>query len=161
VVGVRDTSVCEQCPLVKEEKKVLRFYRPYEIVPDGVRCLLEQGLICMGPATRAGCGALCPQVNAGCRGCYGPVERGTDQGARMLSALASILDVGGPGAPEEKLDALVDSALDTLADPAGTFYRFSMSSSLLKQAKINGINGSNGHAPGEVEAEISHEENQH
>ena len=159
VIGAGDTAVCEDCPLEREEKKIKRFYRPYEKTPEPGQCLLDQGLMCMGPATRAGCGGLCPQVGAGCRGCYGPVERGEDQGMRMLSALASVLDVGGNDQPEDALDDLVDSALDTLADPAGTFYRFSMSSSLLKKARTNGRAKTNGTTPTPEGAELTHEEN--
>lgn len=159
VLGADGTAVCRECPLLKEEKTVTRFFRPYELTPVAGKCLLEQGLICMGPATRSGCGALCPQVGMGCRGCYGPVERGEDQGVRMLSALASILDVGAPGQSEEETEAAVDRALDTLVDPTGTFYRFSMASALLRRARVNGT--SNGQLPSEVGAFAHHEEDQH
>ena len=35
---------------------------------------VAHGVPCLGPATQAGCGALCPSYNRGCYGCYGPME---------------------------------------------------------------------------------------
>jgi F420-non-reducing hydrogenase small subunit len=61
VIGA-NVTVCDECPRAKHEKKIKRFYRPYEIIPDPELCLLEQGILCAGIATRSGCGALCPQV---------------------------------------------------------------------------------------------------
>ena len=44
---------------------------------NGVICLpVAQGIACLGPATQAGCGALCPAYNRGCYGCFGPFETG-------------------------------------------------------------------------------------
>jgi len=38
-------------------------------------CLsVARGIACLGPATQAGCGALCPSFDRGCFGCYGPME---------------------------------------------------------------------------------------
>ena len=85
----------------------------------------------MGVATRSGCGALCPSVGMGCRGCYGPVEGVADQGAKMVSAIASVLEVGSPNESEEEIVRRLDEVIETIPDPAGTFYRFSMSHSLL------------------------------
>ena len=135
VVGAGNTAVCDECPLEKNEKTISRFYRPYEINPDPDLCLLEQGLMCMGPATRDGCGALCPSVGMGCRGCYGPPDGVEDQGAKMLSAVASVIDVGDETMEEDELNALIQEAVDTIADPSGTFYRFSMAHSILQRIK--------------------------
>jgi coenzyme F420-reducing hydrogenase gamma subunit len=35
---------------------------------------VASGIACLGPATQAGCGALCPSYDRGCYGCYGPME---------------------------------------------------------------------------------------
>lgn len=145
IVGALDVAVCSECKLQKNEKKISRFFRPYEINPKPDLCLLEQGLVCMGPSTRGGCGALCPQVGMGCRGCYGPLSDVPDQGARMIAALASILDVGLPKDDEFDLEERIVEALDTLADPEGTFYRYSLPHSLLKQRRYAG----NGFGKGE------------
>lgn len=133
VIGM-DVTVCDECPREKNEKKITRFYRPQEIIPDPDICLLEQGIFCAGIATRAGCGALCPQVNMGCRGCYGPNEGVEDGGARLIGALASVIDAR---TPEE-----IDAVLDTLPDPAGYFYRFSLAHSLLGRTRLEQDNGS-------------------
>ncbi len=37
-------------------------------------CVVEFGKICLGPITRAGCGAVCPSSRIGCMGCRGPAE---------------------------------------------------------------------------------------
>jgi coenzyme F420-reducing hydrogenase gamma subunit len=42
---------------------------------QGTVCVMvAQGVACLGPATQAGCGALCPAYHRGCYGCFGPVE---------------------------------------------------------------------------------------
>jgi len=132
VIGM-DVTVCDECPRERSEKKIKRFYRPQEIEPDPDICLLDQGLFCAGIATRAGCGALCPQVNMGCRGCYGPNEGVIDGGAKLISAIASVIDAETP----EEIDAI----LDTLPDPAGYFYRFSLAHSMLTRTRLEQENG--------------------
>ncbi len=36
--------------------------------------MVANGVACLGPVTQAGCGALCPAVQRGCYGCFGPME---------------------------------------------------------------------------------------
>jgi F420-non-reducing hydrogenase small subunit len=128
VVGALEKTVCDECQHKREEKRIKKFYRPHEIIPDPERCLFDQGIICAGLATRGGCGALCPSVNMPCRGCYGPPPNVIDQGAALLSAVASVVDSD----IEEEAARIVSE----IVDPTGTFYRFGLPASLLRRKKI-------------------------
>ncbi|HMD70884.1 MAG TPA: hypothetical protein VKF41_06045 [Bryobacteraceae bacterium] len=131
VLGGGVSSVCAECRREKNGKRIAGLHRTYEIAPDPRVCLLEQGLVCLGIATRDGCGALCPQVNMPCTGCYGPPEGVFDQGAKMISALGSVLDLGDyKGATEKDVAGKTDAAIAGLADPAGVFYRYSLSGAI-------------------------------
>ncbi len=124
-------SVCDECPRKKESKKISAIYRVHEKVPEPERCLLEQGIICIGPATRSGCGAQCLTVDMPCTGCGGPCPNSPEQGAAMMSALASIL--GLEGEQEHYSQEDVEKLMDQIKDPVGTFYMYSLPSSLLKR----------------------------
>jgi F420-non-reducing hydrogenase small subunit len=125
VLGADVRACCEECPRKRDVKKLKKFVRPHEIVQDPEICLLEQGMVCMGPATRAGCGAKCVQAGVPCRGCYGPPANVRDQGAKMASAIAGVIDSDDPA----EIAALIDS----IPDPIGTFYRFTLPSSTLRR----------------------------
>jgi F420-non-reducing hydrogenase small subunit len=127
ILGATEKTCCDECPRERKEKKLKKFYRPYEIQADPNECLLDQGIICMGPATRSGCDALCTKANMPCRGCYGPPPNVVDQGAKMVSALSSVIDAQDP---QE-----IESILDQIADPMGTFYRFSLAHSILRRVE--------------------------
>lgn len=123
------TTVCDECPRTRSEKKIKGFKRTWEIIPDAETCLLEQGLLCCGIATRAGCGAKCPQVNSPCIGCYGPNDGVWDYGARLMSALASVIDAQTP----EEAERIIREGIP---DPVGSFYRFSLAHSLLRRKRL-------------------------
>lgn len=123
-----DEALCEECPRKESKPADLafrHFYRPHAVLLDNTKCLLSQGVICMGPATRAGCEALCISGNMPCSGCFGPTSRVKDQGAKMLSSLCSNI--------EPKDESGIDAVLDDIPDPVGTFYRYGMASSLLRK----------------------------
>jgi F420-non-reducing hydrogenase small subunit len=124
-------SVCDECPRKKDNKKISKIYRVHEKIPEPEKCLLEQGIICMGPATRSGCGAQCLTVDMPCTGCGGPCPNSPEQGAAMMSALASIL--GLEGETEHYSQEDVDILMDQIKDPLGTFYMYSLPSSILKR----------------------------
>ncbi len=123
ILGAGQKTCCDECPRVRKEKKIKRFYRTHEIVPNPEECLLDQGLLCMGPATRDGCGAKCVKVGVPCRGCYGPPPGSHDMGMKMISALSSVIDSEDP--------AEIERIIATIADPVGTFYRFNLAHSIL------------------------------
>ncbi|MHA1683362.1 MAG: hypothetical protein ACTSUE_20650 [Promethearchaeota archaeon] len=118
-------NVCSTCDRNGNmNKKMDKIKRVYEGLPDTEQCLLNQGYICMGPVTQAGCGAICPSANSVCTGCYGPVSGITDQGARAMSTIASMADVD------------IDEIKDKILDPVGLFYRFSLASAEINK-KVN------------------------
>ncbi|HEX9079965.1 MAG TPA: hypothetical protein VF795_10275, partial [Desulfuromonadaceae bacterium] len=79
-----------------------------------------------------GCGAPCPRANMPCTGCYGPPEGPGDQGARMVAALGSIIDIGDcKGKSEAEIAARVESLLDGVPDYAGSFYKYSLAGSII------------------------------
>jgi F420-non-reducing hydrogenase small subunit len=126
VIGAGTKTQCDECTRKKtENKKIKKFYRPWEVIDDGVTCFMEQGILCMGPATRTGCGFRCINGNAPCRGCYGPPAGVADPGAKMMSAIASIID--------EKEPEEISKVLEDVVDPAGYFYRFSLPSSIIRR----------------------------
>ena len=126
MIGASDRAICDDCRRAKAEKKITRFHRSFEVMQDPTRCLLEQGIVCMGPVTRSGCGVRCPNSNMGCRGCYGPLPGVHDHGARFLSALASVIDSKDP--------AEINTILDGIPDFIGIAYRFGMPASLLQRS---------------------------
>jgi F420-non-reducing hydrogenase small subunit len=127
-IGAGTSTVCDECQRKRQEKAISEFRRMATYQPDPETCLLEQGILCAGVATRSGCGALCPKANMPCAGCYGAPPGVADQGARMLSAVASVIASKDP--------AEIDEILGGVVDPVGTFYRFSLPHSLLQRARV-------------------------
>lgn len=78
---------------------------------DAELCFLEQGVMCMGPMSREGCGARCTHANVPCRGCNGPSRLDFEQGGKSIDMLGAVLPAG---------------AIMFLDDLIGTGYRYSM-----------------------------------
>jgi len=131
-----DIALCEECTRrdSRPEKPTLKeFKRPSEMIVDAEKCLLAQGLLCMGPVTRKGCGTPCVKGNMPCTGCLGPTSHVKDYGAKALSAMASIVDSN-----DEKQIAEI---LDRIVDPVGTFNRYSLPASLLHRRYQGAVDG--------------------
>jgi len=121
-----ERALCDECP--RRDSKpadlaIQEFRRVQEVLIDTSKCILAQGVPCLGSATRGGCGARCIQANMPCTGCFGPTSRVRDAGAKALSALASLL----AGRDSEE----IDHAIDGIPDPVGWFYRYSFAASFL------------------------------
>lgn len=123
-------ALCDTCRLnetkpTKISIKDIKRIHEVEASPD--TCFLAQGILCMGIATRGGCGESCININMPCRGCFGPVEGVEDSGAKFISALAAMLDV--------ESDEEMKQLMDKLDDIAGYTYRFTLPVSLLKKRR--------------------------
>ena len=124
VLGAGTSTVCDECKRERGVKHITEFRRIQTLAEvDPTLCLLEQGLLCCGPAARDGCGAKCPAAGAPCIGCYGATDGVRDFGARLLSAYASVVEASEP---ED-----IERVLAGLPDTVGQFYRFSLAASLL------------------------------
>ncbi|MDF2231828.1 oxidoreductase [Albimonas sp. CAU 1670] len=65
----------------------------------GTTCVtVARGTPCLGPVTRAGCGAICPAYGRGCYGCFGPAE-----GANVGALRTQLAAMGLPPAEVERL----------------------------------------------------------
>jgi F420-non-reducing hydrogenase small subunit len=123
VVGASEKTQCDECPLKKQEKKITGFKRIATSQPNQESCYLEQGFLCMGPVTRGGCETRCQLSGVPCRGCYGPPPGVLDQGAKALSAIASVI--------EAKEEAEVQRIIEQIPDPLRSFNRFGIPGSLI------------------------------
>ena len=126
-----DQALCLDCPrkdTKPERLAISEFKRPHQILIDQDKCLLTQGLLCLGPATRSGCGARCIEGNMCCTGCFGPTSRVRDYGGKVLSAIASAADSND--------EDQILSILAGIPDPAGTFYRYSLPVSELQRKRL-------------------------
>jgi len=126
-----NSNVCSTCDRNGNmNKKMTQIKRYHEgPVPDTEKCFINQGYVCMGPMTQAGCGAICPNNgNTICNGCYGPVFGVTEQGARGISTIASLADVD------------IEAVKNGILDPVGLFYRYTLAASEINK-KVNDTKG--------------------
>lgn len=126
-----DRAMCDECPRRDsrpQELAIDRFHRIPERVIELETCILAQGVPCLGPATRAGCGSRCISGNMPCTGCFGPTSRMRDYGGKALCSIASIIENTEVGE--------IDRVLEGLVDPVGTFYRYSLPSSFLERKRM-------------------------
>ncbi len=134
-VFAQDKALCEECPREKEDRRIERFVRPHEVTPDPELCLLDQGMVCLGPVTRGGCEAACPTAGMPCTGCVGPTAKAGDTGAAMIAALASLVRAG-----DESEDAFAreDEILAGLVDPVGTLYKYGLAVNWKRRGRRGG-----------------------
>jgi F420-non-reducing hydrogenase small subunit len=125
-------ALCDSCKRNKSKPdkiSIKRIRRIHEVEADPDTCFLAQGIICLGPATRDGCGEACMNINIPCRGCFGPVEGVQDAGAKFIAAMASILDA--------ESDEEVATVVNQFVDPVGYLYRFSLPASTLRGKQVD------------------------
>jgi len=88
------STVCDTCPrIIGSKSQLTKVKRDYEGLPNTEDCFIEQGYLCAGPITKAGCGGLCIRVNAPCSGCYGQTEWNVDQAERYADVVTKGFNV--------------------------------------------------------------------
>jgi F420-non-reducing hydrogenase small subunit len=117
-------NTCSRNASKPDKLQIKEFRRLYDSEWDPEKCFLPQGIICLGLATRGGCGERCIKANMPCRGCFGPPGNVVDQGAKFLSAIASLME------PYESSE--IERLAASIPDPAGLFYRHSLASSIMR-----------------------------
>lgn len=133
-IGVTEKCLCDECPRTKEYARITKIYEPYQVNVDPNKCLMDQGILCLGPATVGGCNARCTRAGQPCRGCYGPTKLVQEHGASALTAIASLFPVldDDPTMDENKIIDI----METIKDPLGYFYAFTLGKSLLQRAVV-------------------------
>jgi len=114
----KTSNVCDTCLRIRGRLQMTEIKRDYEGLPNVDDCLIEQGYICLGPVTKAGCGGLCIRVNAPCTGCYGQTEWVKDQPTRFAETVVNNFNVR---LTKEEL-------LKQVLDPIGVFEKFTLPS---------------------------------
>lgn len=132
-VIAEDKALCDSCPRneTRVKGRMNSVKRPHETSIDSRECFLNQGMICMGIATRGGCGHSCIQANMPCRGCFGPTAEMLDPGAEAISAIGSI---AGEANENDVAAHQMKKAVRSVRDPVGTFYRFTLPSAFLNRS---------------------------
>ncbi|MFX1555262.1 MAG: hypothetical protein ACFFBV_15165 [Promethearchaeota archaeon] len=111
------SNVCDTCPRIIGSKSTMtRVKRDYEGLPNMEDCFIEQGYICMGPVTNAGCGGMCIKVNSPCTGCFGQTEWGVNQAERFADTVIKGFNVS----------LSKDELLSQVKDHIGTFEKFTL-----------------------------------
>ena len=123
--------------LLRRKEQVARTKELFEdlgVDIDPNACLMEQGILCLGPATMGGCGARCTRVGQPCRGCYGPSPDVQEQGASIFTAVASLFPIldEDPTCGEDEIIRIMSS----IKDPLGYFYAYTLGKSLIKRAVV-------------------------
>jgi F420-non-reducing hydrogenase small subunit len=128
-----DKALCDVCPRndSRQGGRIATVSRPHEVIADPTRCFLDQGILCMGIATRGGCGATCIDANMPCRGCFGPTPDMLDPAGEAISAIGSI---AGEANENDVPAHEMKKAIRSVRDPAGTFYRYTLPSAFLNRA---------------------------
>ncbi|MEX0568142.1 MAG: oxidoreductase [Candidatus Njordarchaeota archaeon] len=140
VVLAKIKTVCDFCEREKPEKIIIdRFRRVHEVKIDPNKCFLAQGIICLGPITRAGCGARCINANMPCRGCFGPAPNVYDPGAKLISALAALIELENE--PKISDEELMRRVQESVMDPVGLFYRFTLGKGFFNKVQADKVRG--------------------
>ncbi|MCP4761077.1 MAG: hypothetical protein GY870_04795 [archaeon] len=131
------SSVCDHCSRIKGKATMTRVKRDFEGLPNLEECLLEQGYICLGPVSKAGCGAQCINVNVPCLGCTTPTLWGMKpKGRYLINRFAEV------AIKDFNIDLTKAELLSQIEDHEGNFERFILlRNPHYREGKFKGLTG--------------------
>jgi F420-non-reducing hydrogenase small subunit len=111
-----ERSVCDTCQVIREKKAAggadikRSLTNPVFEVGEPIqkmRCLMEQGFLCQGPVTLAGCAGKdgnprCVDARMPCRGCFGPIRKSANPLVEMMGALSSV-GINAQSVPDRRM----------------------------------------------------------
>lgn len=122
----KSESVCGSCrrSMVKTDQDVLR--GRHEAACDTSKCLLSQGIVCLGSVSLDRCLAPCPEKGVACTGCAGPTmqiltEPNRDVRTEVADRMARLTKI-----PGETIVKAIEAA-------AKTHYAYAMASRMVSQ----------------------------
>ncbi|MFX0170229.1 MAG: hypothetical protein ACFE89_12885 [Candidatus Hodarchaeota archaeon] len=85
-IEIPEKNVCGECPFAQDQTYDIEITSLHATHPP-TSCFLREGVLCLGPVTRAGCEAHCINGGTPCDGCMGAIDR------NLPSAIANLFSV--------------------------------------------------------------------
>lgn len=90
-IELPEKNVCGECPFAQDQTFDVEITSLHNIHPPQ-SCFLREGILCLGPITRAGCDAHCINGSTPCDGCMGAIDRNLPSALANFFSLLKVSD---------------------------------------------------------------------